>query len=151
MAFDNQVGIILPNSNTSTAVLARAQASQAVGNVVSDSGSNAKEGRVSLNLTGKVLSQVSDNLAVNSASNAKTGSNINSSTLKKVVDNLNDLFDNLNIGTKFEAYEKMKGVYYIRVYNKQTNETISEFPPTKYLDMISNFINGTGNLVDRKV
>lgn len=155
MAVDSQVSAIVSNNNPSTVVLARVQSSQQTGNVavnntsiaidLSDANSNQTLGNAAINNT--------SNAKTNNAatSNAKANNTTTSSTLKKVVDNLNSLSDNLNIGTKFEAFEKMKGVYYIRTYNKQTNETISEFPPTKYLDMIANFINGTGNLVDRKV
>lgn len=145
MAVDSQVSAIVSNNNPSTVVLARVQSSQQTVNVAANNTS------IAIDLSGANSNQTPGNAAINNILNAKANSATTSSTLKKVVDNLNSLSDNLNIGTKFEAFEKMKGVYYIRIYNKETNETISEFPPTKYLDMIANFINGTGNLVDRKV
>ncbi|HEM56430.1 MAG TPA: flagellar protein FlaG [Thermodesulfobium narugense] len=79
-------------------------------------------------------------------------SEISLKNLKSIAKSLNNIAKNLDIKSKFEVYEKMKGVYYIKVYNAQTNETISEFPPKKYLDMIFSFINGSGNLlIDKKV
>ncbi|MEO1784744.1 flagellar protein FlaG [Thermodesulfobium sp. 4217-1] len=150
MAVNSQISTVAPNSNPSTVVLARAQSNQIV-NVAVNNTSNAKSNNISIDLSGINSSQTADNLALNNASNTKTNSAISSNILKKIVESLNNLSDNLDIGTKFEAFEKMKGVYYIRTYNTKTNETISEFPPTQYLNMIANFINGTGNLVDRKV
>jgi flagellar protein FlaG len=150
MSVSSQLSTVIPNNNQSTVVLARAQSSQVNGNVTVNNVSNNNTSDIAA-VSGTNSNKISDNVTVNSASNAKSDRVINSNTLKKIVDSLNSLADNLNIGTKFEAFEKMKGVYYIRTYNTQTNETISEFPPTKYLDMIASFINGTGNLVDRKV
>ncbi len=151
MAIDSQISAVVPNNNTPMVVLARLQSNQTTENVAVNNTSNTTPENISIDLPATGAGQTPGNLAVNKASNAKADNSINSNTLKKIVESLNSLSDNLDIGTKFEAFEKMKGVYYIRTYNIKTNETISEFPPTKYLDMIANFINGTGNLVDRKV
>ena len=151
MAIGSQLSTIVPNNNPSMVVLARLQSNQTAENVAVNNTANTTPDNISIDLPGTGAGQTPGNLAVNKASNAKADNSISSNTLKKIVESLNSLSDNLDIGTKFEAFEKMKGVYYIRTYNTKTNETISEFPPTKYLDMIANFINGTGNLVDRKV
>ncbi|WP_448589527.1 flagellar protein FlaG [Thermodesulfobium sp.] len=76
---------------------------------------------------------------------------VNIKTLKSIIESLNAKLESQNIKSKFEVYEKINGAYYIRFYNAETNETISEFPPKKYLDMIASFINGSGTLINRKV
>ncbi|AEE13818.1 hypothetical protein Thena_0169 [Thermodesulfobium narugense DSM 14796] len=94
-----------------------------------------------------------ENMLIGQKANPESSNvEINLKSLKSITKSLNNIAKNLDIKSKFEVYEKMKGVYYIKVYNAQTNETISEFPPKKYLDMIASFINGSGNLlIDKKV
>lgn len=72
-----------------------------------------------------------------------------SDQLKKAIAEMTKKINNLNAEAVFGVHEKTNRVM-IKIIDKETKETIKEFPPEKTLDMIANLWEMAGILVDEK-
>jgi flagellar protein FlaG len=55
-----------------------------------------------------------------------------------------------NTRFEFSIHEETKRVI-VRIYDKNTNELISEIPPEKFLDLIANIWKQVGLIIDKRV
>jgi flagellar protein FlaG len=55
-----------------------------------------------------------------------------------------------NTRFEFSIHEETKRII-VRIYDKNTNELISEIPPEKFLDLIANIWKQVGLIIDKKV
>lgn len=72
-----------------------------------------------------------------------------SDQLKKAIAEMNEKINNTNQEAVFGIHEETNRVT-IKIINKDTKETIKEFPPEKTLDMIARIWEMAGILVDEK-
>lgn len=104
----------------------------------------------------KTQAENSENDGAGSGNNANSGlqqQTLNSQSaneqLKKAVAEMNRKISNSNEEAVFGIHEKTNRIT-IKIVDKDTKETIKEFPPEKTLDMIAKVWEMAGILVDEK-
>ncbi|MDN5332084.1 MAG: flagellar protein FlaG [Tepidanaerobacteraceae bacterium] len=71
--------------------------------------------------------------------------------LKDIAEDLEDFAIEIkNTRFEFSIHEETKRVI-VRIYDKESNELISEIPPEKFLDLIANIWKQVGLIIDKKV
>ncbi|KXG78776.1 hypothetical protein AN618_01140 [Fervidicola ferrireducens] len=70
---------------------------------------------------------------------------------KNLAEDLEDLAIEIkDMRFEFSIHEETKRVI-VRIYDRESNELISEIPPEKFLDLIANIWKQVGLIIDKKV
>ncbi|MED1915773.1 flagellar protein FlaG [Bacillus thuringiensis] len=70
--------------------------------------------------------------------------------IKKELETLNKFMQNSSTHLKFTMHEKLNE-FYVQIVDDHTNEVLREVPSRKVLDMVAQFHEMIGLLVDKKV
>jgi flagellar protein FlaG len=77
-------------------------------------------------------------------------SNYTKIEINKEVEHLNKWLGSKNSHLHFVMHDKLNE-YYVQVVDDRTNEVIKEIPSKKVMDMIANFYEKLGIIVDKKI
>jgi flagellar protein FlaG len=74
----------------------------------------------------------------------------NKTEINKEITHLNKWLDSKGSHLHFVLHDKLNE-YYVQVVNDNTNEVIKEIPSKKVMDMVANFYEKLGIIVDKKI
>lgn len=74
----------------------------------------------------------------------------NKTEISKELDNLNKMLQSKNSHLHFVLHDKLQE-YYVQVVDDKTNDVIKEIPSKKVMDMVANFYEKLGIIVDKKI
>jgi len=85
-------------------------------------------------------------------SNIKTEDNgsISVEDAKKAADKINKLLEDKNTHIEYEQDKDFKQVMVMKVVDNDTNKVINQIPSKQFLDMVSQFCDLAGMLLDKK-
>lgn len=74
----------------------------------------------------------------------------NKTEITKELDHLNKILQSKNSHLHFVLHDKLQE-YYVQVVDDKTNDVIKEIPSKKVMDMVANFYEKLGIIVDKKI
>lgn len=89
--------------------------------------------------------------ATNTNTNTNSGDKpVNEKDLKKAVQVVNDLLKDKSTHVEYEQDKDFKNTTIVKVVDNVTKQVINEIPPKKILDMIAQFCEMAGLIVNKK-
>lgn len=117
-------------------------------NIISNSNSNSND-LITANTanTANINNNTNDNTT---NTNNKNTDGISTEDAKKVADKMNKLLEDKNTHVEYEQDEKLKNVMIMKVIDNASNKVVNQIPSKQALDMISDFCDIIGLLVDKR-